>query len=134
MHAFFYGFARASTDFLTAAIQYNICFDGNYGHKEQDDFDSNPLLKTLYCAVNIFGSMLILYSICKVGELVYWGGKSLIGRADYRSFGLLDLIKIESMIALFTVTIDFGLNALDSSVRNGSSSRRDESSYYSKTF
>jgi len=127
-YAFFYGFARGATDFITANVQYALCFEKPNHHQCYEDF-----LKALYVGVNFFGSMLIMYTICKVGELVYWGGKSLIGRADYRSFGILDLIKIEGMFTLFTIGIDLGLKAVDTALFDPKPSRNGyESQYHTK--
>jgi len=116
MYAFVYGVARGATDFIMASLQYKS-IHGEPG----DHLKSGGLArvkKTLYVATNFFVSIAILYGICKIGELVYWGGKSLIGTANYRPFGILQLIKFESITFLVTTVLDLGCVTLDKSVND----------------
>ena len=76
----------------------------------------------MYVAVNIMASITIVYAVTKVGEFTYWGAKSLIGKADYRPFGILQLIKIESVTFLATTLFDLGANGVDKFLHSESSS------------
>lgn len=107
-YAFLYGFIRGSTDCITATVQYLFAFDDMGAHRSRENrgFNEQSLLKVLYVAVNFFATVTILYSLCKIGELICWGAGSLVGRVDYRPFGLLDLIKIESLTFLMTTVLD----------------------------
>lgn len=108
-YAGFYGFLRGTLDVPLAKIQEFLFEEFDC---EMREIRREPALKAIYVAFNFFATVTALYSICKIGELVYWGGKSLVGRADYRPFGILDLLKIEGMFALFTVGIDLGFKAV----------------------
>ncbi|MCB1074932.1 MAG: hypothetical protein KDK59_05295 [Simkania sp.] len=123
-YAGFYGFLRGALDLPFALIQES--FFEQVLEADMREIKREPALKAIYIAVNFFTSVTLLYVTCKFGELIYWGGKSLVGRATYRPFGILDLLKIEGMFALFTVGIDIGLKIVDNMVisNNRSSSRQ----------
>ena len=125
-YAFFYGFVRGSTDFLTATLQYDLLFKGENGHLEDEGFADSAVMKSMYVAVNIMASITIVYAVTKVGEFTYWGAKSLIGKADYRPFGILQLIKIEAVTFLATTLFDLGANGIDKLLTGRSSSSERE--------
>lgn len=118
-----YGFLRGTLDVPLAKFQEFLFEEFDC---EMREIRREPALKAIYIAFNFFATVTALYSICKIGELVYWGGKSLVGRADYRPFGILDLLKIEGMFVLFTVGIDLGFKGLQHVLthRGSSSSER----------
>jgi hypothetical protein len=123
-YAGFYGFLRGALDLPFALIQES--FFERVLEADMHDIKKEPALKAIYIAVNFFTSVTLLYVTCKFGELIYWGGKSLVGRATYRPFGILDLLKIEGMFALCTVGIDIGLKIVDNVLSSRKHDREDQ--------
>ena len=131
-YAGFYGFLRGALDVPFAKIQE--AFFESFLETDMREIREEPAFKAIYIAVNFFASVTILYTTCKFGELVYWGGKSLVGRATYRPFGILDLIKIEGMFTLFTLGIDLGLRILDAAATSSKSSSSSSQRYHGERY
>ena len=127
VYAGFYGFLRGALDIPFAKFQEFLFSEFDC---DMPAIRHEPGLKAIYVAFNFFATVTLLYSVCKIGELIYWGGKSLVGRADYRPFGILNLLKIEGMFLLFNVFIDLGFKGVGYLLTESSSSSRSYERHY----
>lgn len=115
VYASIYGFLRGALDYPFSEVQRRLFGKMlEYDIKEESltsyfsshkQYSVNKMLSTLYIAVNFFASIAVVYTACKVGELAY----SLVGRVNYRPFGISEVIKVEGTFVLFTVVIDLFL-------------------------